>query len=155
MAGLKPIIDKQSRILILGSFPGRQSLIKKQYYANSQNHFWRIIASVLGIGDVPVSYLEKTKMLLTHRIALWDVVQSCCRQGSRDDTIRAVEINDFNSFLKKYPNINAIFCNGKKSYQLFKQYYDSSNIPCEYLPSSSPLNTQTFDFKKKRWMKIV
>ena len=38
-----PVIDDQSKIIILGSMPGEESLKKNQYYGNPKNQFWKII----------------------------------------------------------------------------------------------------------------
>jgi G:T/U-mismatch repair DNA glycosylase len=32
-----PVVDRQTRLLVLGSLPGEQSLAVQQYYANRQN----------------------------------------------------------------------------------------------------------------------
>ena len=41
-----PIIDNNTKILILGSIPGKQSLEKQEYYANPRNTFWKILFSL-------------------------------------------------------------------------------------------------------------
>ncbi|MCK5083508.1 MAG: DNA-deoxyinosine glycosylase, partial [Candidatus Omnitrophica bacterium] len=81
LQSFSPLINAKSKILILGSMPGVRSLEAGEYYAYSQNQFWRIIAELLKC-DLPVTYAQKKKMLLENRIALWDVVASCTRKGS-------------------------------------------------------------------------
>jgi len=79
--GFPPIADAHATTLILGSMPGEQSLRENQYYANTHNVFWRIMASLFGFAhDTP--YAARTRILLQHRIALWDVIQGCIRHGS-------------------------------------------------------------------------
>ena len=41
--GLPPIVNADSRVLVLGSMPGKQSLENSRYYDYPQNRFWKII----------------------------------------------------------------------------------------------------------------
>ena len=43
---LDPIIDSQSRVVILGTLPGGESLRLAQYYADPANGFWRMLDAV-------------------------------------------------------------------------------------------------------------
>lgn len=38
----EPVVNERTRLLILGSLPGEQSLLKGQYYGNKQKIFWSI-----------------------------------------------------------------------------------------------------------------
>ncbi len=38
-----PSVNKDSKILILGSMPGVKSLEEEQYYAHPQNRFWKLM----------------------------------------------------------------------------------------------------------------
>ena len=38
-----PLIDYSSKILVLGSLPGEESLKQVQYYAHPRNAFWKIM----------------------------------------------------------------------------------------------------------------
>ncbi len=132
---LKPIFDKNSQILILGSFPSIISRQEKFYYANKQNRFWKVLE---GIYDEKI--IDKEQFLLKHHIALWDVVYSCEINGSNDNSIKNVKVNNI-SFLLKKTNITKIFLNGRKAYNLYKKYWqDKITIPAIYLPSTSPAN---------------
>lgn len=55
---LPPIVDSSTKVLIVGSMPGRQSLEKQQYYGNPRNHFWPIIGEILKV-DIPMDYKEE------------------------------------------------------------------------------------------------
>ncbi|MCK5592394.1 MAG: DNA-deoxyinosine glycosylase, partial [Candidatus Pacebacteria bacterium] len=79
--GLPQIINKKAKVLILGSFPGEDSLKMRQYYANRRNYFWKIIFKVLREKD-PKEDKQRTKILEKNSIGLWDVVYSCFRKGS-------------------------------------------------------------------------
>lgn len=79
--GLAPITHKQSRILILGSMPGEQSLQQQQYYAHPRNAFWVIMQQLTGI-DAQAPYIDRLQGLKNSGIAVWDMIASCQRKGS-------------------------------------------------------------------------
>ena len=41
---LKPWVDENTRVLIVGTMPSEQSLAKQTYYANPKNKFWTYIS---------------------------------------------------------------------------------------------------------------
>jgi len=152
--GFPPIVDRSSRVLVLGSFPSAISREKKEYYANPHNHFWKVIAGAVG-EPAPASYAQKKRMLRRHRIALWDIVGSCYAENALDSMIREPVLNDIGALLARYPGIEAVFLGGKKAYSLFMGRYPGLEIPCAYLPSTSPANAQlSLDDKKAAWKKI-
>ena len=95
---IPPIYDDNSKILILGSFPSVKSREVSFYYGHPQNRFWRVLAAVLGCA-VPSSNEEKTALLHSHNIALWDVIKSCDIVGSSDSSIKNVVPNDIGAIL--------------------------------------------------------
>jgi hypoxanthine-DNA glycosylase len=152
--GLNPIIDNNARILIIGSMPSIESLRKSEYYANSRNQFWRVIFSIFDA--VPeTSYMAKTSFLKGKRIALWDVIRSCDREGSSDSKITQVSINDFNPILETYPKIMHLCFNGQKAFTIFQKGVKlnaSSQITLTALPSSSPANARmSIEAKIREW----
>jgi hypoxanthine-DNA glycosylase len=150
-----PIIDNNSKILILGSIPGAKSLEKQQYYAHPQNKFWKIIFELFN-EKFTEDYAEKIDVLKQHYIALWDVIDSCERKGSLDSEIKNEEANQIEELLEKYPNIQVLFCNGGKSYKnLQKVLGKNFRIPIELMPSTSPLHTVSFERKLEQWKKIL
>ncbi len=95
---IAPVYDAESRILILGSFPSVKSREQQFFYGHKQNRFWKVCAQVLGCA-VPESVEEKRNMLLSHHIAVWDVIASCEITGSSDASIRDVVPNDLSCIL--------------------------------------------------------
>ena len=149
-----PIINENCTVLILGSMPGAESLRKEEYYGYPQNSFWRIMFALLGHGETD-DYGEKKKMLLENKIALWDVIESCERQGSLDSAIKKIRPNDFEGLYKKYPNIKHVFFNGAKAHDAYQRYIgldkDKSFVR---LPSTSPAHAVGFEKKLSAWRKI-
>lgn len=140
---LEPIIDTRSRILILGSLPGDESLRLGRYYSNPRNEFWRILAMIYG-DDIPDEYEDRVTFLLARGLALWDVLQAARREGSLDSAIRDETPHDFGAFFSKYPGIVAIAFNGTKAEQLFRRHVIRKqgvalpeSLRTEVLPSTS------------------
>ncbi|MDL1912996.1 MAG: DNA-deoxyinosine glycosylase [Bergeyella sp.] len=153
-----PIIDEYSQILILGSIPGIVSLQKQQYYAHPQNHFWKMIFTLVEVENVQnIDYTKKIGILKKYHIALWDVIESYERKGSGDAHIENEENNDVCRLLIKYPSIKAIFCNGQKAYKNLQRHLGNSfmEIPIVLLPSTSPLHTIPFELKLEEWKKLL
>lgn len=152
----KPIIDSNSKVLILGSIPGVESLNKQQYYANKRNQFWKIIFSLYELCPYE-TYEERIEFLKSKNIALWDVIGSCFREGSLDSNIKNEVPNDFTSLFKKYPDIKCVFFNGNKAYETFKKeigFEKYGYITFHKLPSTSPAHAVSFESKLNKW-KII
>ena len=147
-----PIIDRNSEVLILGSFPGEESLRKKQYYGHPQNQFWRIIGEITCENLNGLEYPEKKKALLKHRIALWDVISSCERPGSLDSSIRNERMNNLGKIHRLAPNIRLIVFNGKKA---GKYTHEFKGYRTKVLPSTSPAYTLKYEKKLKEWKAAV
>ena len=135
----EPVFNGEARVLILGSFPSVRSREQKFYYGHPQNRFWKIISMVCG-EDTPITVEEKRELLLSNKIALWDVVQSCEITGSSDSSIKNVIANDLGVILGSC-DIAQIFTNGSTAYKLFVRY-QRNNIGRDAvrLPSTSPAN---------------
>jgi len=154
----EPIIDKNCKILILGTMPGVKSLEKQEYYAHERNAFWKIIYTLFH-QEIANDYAHKKSFLLQQHIALWDVLKSCDREGSSDSDIKKPIQNDFVRLFKQYPNIEAIYFNGEPAEKLFKRFVSKTlgeiNIPSYRLPSTSPANTMKFQDKLEKWGNIL
>ena len=155
ISSFPPIIDRDSKILILGSIPGIKSLEKQQYYAHPQNKFWKIIFELFN-EEFTENYAERIAVLKKNHVALWDVIDSCERRGSLDSEIKNEEANQIDKLLEEYPNIQAIFCNGGKSHKNLQKILGKNfKIPIYLLPSTSPLHTISFERKFEDWKKIL
>jgi hypoxanthine-DNA glycosylase len=142
-----PIARTDARRLILGTMPGKASLVAQQYYAHPRNNFWPFMASLLGVPKEN-SYDARCRALLQHRIAVWDVLQACTRSSSLDADIDETSIvpNDFYAFLTHHTKIDTIYFNGAKAESIYLRHvrprlpHVMANIQCLRLPSTSPAN---------------
>ncbi|MCJ7741147.1 MAG: DNA-deoxyinosine glycosylase [Methanoregula sp.] len=149
--GLPPVHGESPEVVILGSFPSRQSLLKKEYYGNPRNHFWRIIEALFSV-DRHLPYRVRTTRLIDHRIALWDVICTCSREGSADARIQNPVFNDLGGFLVAFPTLHLVALNGSSAGRYYQQLNLSSSVPAVVLPSTSPANTRfTLKEKVRRW----
>lgn len=150
------ISNQDTEILILGTLPGEMSLEIKQYYANPRNKFWGIIAYITK-AELPETYDEKIKLLLKHKIGLWDVIHQAKREGSLDNNIMDEVSNKLNEFISEHNNLKIIGFNGQKSEKIFRKYFQKQeNIKYIVLPSTSPANTRIKnDEKCERWKVIM
>ena len=130
-----PIIFKDTKTLILGSFPSIQSFEKNFYYAHPRNQFWQILSIITGypaiIKDQRIWLLKQTKL------GLWDMIHSCSRENSLDSTLYDEEVNDIPTLLEEHPTIEKIAFTGRKSQQLFELHYGYLDTERVYLPSPS------------------
>jgi len=149
-----PIANPQSKILILGTMPGKDSLKFNQYYGHSRNAFWKIMFALF---DEPFStdYNIKRALLLKNNIALWDVLKACKRESSLDSDIIEEEANDLLRFLKNHPSINQLIFNGKSSMNYFMKYAKEISLPYKVLPSTSPAYTISIEKKLNEWSVIT
>lgn len=134
-----PLYNKDSKILILGSFPSVKSREQMFFYGHPQNRFWKVISSVFECNE-PKTIEEKKQFLLENGIALWDVIASCDITGSSDSSIKNVKVNDISKIIKE-ADIRQIFVNGRTAEKYFKKYTKSQiNKDAICLPSTSPAN---------------
>lgn len=151
---IEPVYDRDSKILILGSFPSVKSREQQFFYGHKQNRFWRVMAQALHC-EVPEDIPHKRAMLLAHHVAVWDVIASCEITGSSDASIRDVQPNDLSRILS-HADIRAIYTNGSKAYQLYQKYiYPQNGREAHLLPSTSPANAgYSFERLAEAWMVV-
>ncbi len=136
---IPPVFDENSKILILGSFPSKKSRDSSFFYGHPQNRFWKVLSNLFS-EEIADSIEAKKRFLLSHKIALWDVIASCEITGSADNSIKNAMPNDISKILDS-ANIRAIFVNGKTSEKYYKKYMEikvGRSAVC--LPSTSPAN---------------
>lgn len=147
-------MDNGITTLILGSFPGQESLRQEKYYAHPQNQFWRLMSAILREPLPDMAYDARLAALLRHRIGLWDVIATCRRPGSLDSDIRDEAHNDF-AFLKhQCPQLRRVCFNGLKAARL-ANVFESQGYRCTKLPSSSPAFTLAFADKLACWKTLL
>ena len=151
---IPPLYDKDSKILILGSFPSVKSREEAFFYGHKQNRFWKLLAGILS-EKKPETVEEKKDFLHRNCIAVWDVIHSCDIIGSSDSSIRNVVPNDLSEILES-ADIRQIYCNGAKSYEYYRKYQEKeTGRKAKKLPSTSPANA-AFSIEKltNEWKEI-
>lgn len=139
---LPPLVTTESKILILGTMPSPRSRAEGFYYAHPQNRFWRVIATIYGEGN-PQTIEERTALLYTHGLALWDVLASCTIIGAADSTIRDPVPNDIPDLLCRFPNITRICTTGSTAAQLYHRLIEpQTGLAAITLPSPSAANAR-------------
>lgn len=155
LTGLPPVIDARTRILILGSFPGVASLKAGQYYAHPRNQFWLLLGVVLNEELAVLPYEQRLGRLLVHGIGLWDVIESCAREGSLDSAIRSASGNNFYLLHELAPELRRACFNGKTSGR-HQREFAAAGYETLILPSSSPAHAAlSFEQKLAVWRGIL
>ncbi len=152
---IPPLFDAESRILILGSFPSVKSREGQFFYHHPQNRYWKVMAAILSC-EIPVTIEEKKKMILSHHIAMWDVIASCEIDGSSDSSIRNVVPNDIGRLLAE-TKIAKIYTNGLTAHKYYHKYIEKQiEITDVTLPSTSPANAAwSLERLIQAWQPIV
>ena len=150
-----PVFDENSEILILGSFPSVKSRQESFFFFFPQNRFWKLMAQLLN-ESTPKDTKDKIVMLKKHKIALWDVIESCDIVGSSDSSISNVVPVDISQILSR-ANIIKVYANGGKAFELYNKYlYPKTKLDITKLPSTSPANAgYSFDKLLSEWKKIL
>lgn len=151
-----PVVDPNTRLLILGSLPGDQSLAHNEYYANRQNRFWHLMSEVTRCDLPALAYRRRLESLLAHGVGLWDVVAEAQRIGSLDSRIRNQAHNDLPALVASLPNLVAIAFNGGTAARLGQKIL--GELAAQYqivnLPSSSPAYTLAYAEKLAVWQQL-
>jgi len=151
-SGFPPVFDKDSEVLILGSFPSVKSRAVSFYYGNRQNRFWKTVYSFFGEEYFPeLTIPEKKSFLLRRHIALWDICEECDVAGSSDVSIKNYRIADLSAILSK-ADIKLIILNGAIAYKIFSEKYKDIGVEYVKLSSTSPANPK---FNPEEWRKTL
>ena len=149
-----PVVNADTRVLVLGSLPGEQSLARAQYYAHPRNHFWRLMGEVIGADLVALDYAGRLDALLKARIGLWDVVASASRSGSLDGNIRDHRPNALAELAATLPELGAVAFNGGTSARIGQKELAETGLTLVPLPSSSPAYTLAYERKREAWLRL-
>lgn len=154
--GLAPVIDRDIRLLVLGSLPGEASLAAQRYYAHPRNQFWSLMANVVGEDLPALDYDARLSTLLKHRVGLWDVVAEAHREGSLDSSIRGHVGNDVAGLAAGLPHLAAIAFNGGTAAKIGLKALGTLAGRHAFitLPSSSPAYTLPFAEKLVAWQEL-
>ena len=147
-----PIVDARSRVLVLGTLPGEESLRRREYYAHPRNLFWPIVCALFGESP-PADYAGRLAFILGHHIALWDVCASGERQASADATIRGELPNAIDELLATNHLIRTVAFNGSGARRLYDRHFARrAGLLYLALPSTSPAHARLgFPDKLSRW----
>ncbi len=154
---IKPVYDANSRILILGSIPSPASRTFGFYYGHKQNLFWPLLADLLDKAEPQPTIEARKAFVLSHHIALWDVLLEADIKGAADSSIRSAVVNDFSVILNA-AKIKAIFTTGKTAFNYYSRLAEhQTGIKAIYLPSTSPANraAQKKPEFLKSWQQIL
>ena len=147
-----PVVDADTRLLILGSLPGEASLTAAQYYAHPRNAFWPLMGRVLNEDLPTLSYEARLRRLLTRGVGLWDVIASAERSGSLDTAIRSPEAADLRGLVAGLPALRAVAFNGGLSARLGRRILSGvAAVELIDLPSSSPAHARSLSEKANSW----
>jgi TDG/mug DNA glycosylase family protein len=160
LVGLPAVVGDRPQILILGSFPGVESLRRAQYYANPRNAFWPIMGELVGAGP-ELPYAQRLDRLRSAGVALWDVLAACRRPGSGDDAIEpGSEVpSDLVALVARHATIRLVGCNGQRSYDTARRdarlRLIRADLPIVRLPSTSPRNAREPARRLMRWREVL
>ncbi|MET0334995.1 MAG: DNA-deoxyinosine glycosylase [Rhizobacter sp.] len=151
LPGHPPVIDRHTRLVVLGSFPSVASLAAGQYYAHPRNHFWPVLSAIWGIDLRALAYPQRLKEVLRRGLGIWDVYACCRREGSLDSAIEDAEFNDLASLKHRAPDLQAVAHNGGESARAMR-FTRSLGVEVLRLPSTSPANASwSFERKLEAW----
>jgi hypoxanthine-DNA glycosylase len=154
LVGLPPVIGPDTRLLVLGSFPGVASLRAQRYYGHPQNQFWKILSALWTVDLVGMDYEARLAVVRARGLGIWDVYGACEREGSLDSAIRNAELNDFAWLRQQCPRLQAIAHNGGESFRHAK-HTQALGLPVHQLPSTSPANASwSFERKLSAWRDV-
>jgi hypoxanthine-DNA glycosylase len=154
LQGLPPVIGRDTRLLVLGSFPGVASLQAQQYYGHPRNQFWPILSAIWGVDLLGMDYAQRIAEVRQRGLGIWDVYASCRREGSLDSAIEEAELNDLGSLRRHAPGLLAVAHNGGESARVMR-ITRTLGLPVHRLPSTSPANASwSFERKLAAWQAV-
>lgn len=151
LQGLAPVIAPHTRLVVLGSFPGVASLVAQRYYGHPRNQFWPLLSALWQVDLVAMDYPQRLQEILDRGLGLWDVYDTCRRQGSLDSAIETPVLNDLASLRRRAPDLRAVAHNGGESARAMK-HTRALGVAVVQLPSTSPAHARWhFERKLAAW----
>ena len=154
LRGLPPVWAADTRVLILGSFPGTASLQAREYYAHPRNHFWPILGAILDEPLATLRYAERLARVRAHRVGLWDTIVACERRGSLDAAIRNAERGEVARARRVARALVAVCFNGGTAARA-EPVWRAAGYRTLVLPSTSPAYTRPVAEKLAAWRAIA
>lgn len=154
LAGLAPVIARDTRVLVLGSVPGVASLAAKQYYAHPRNHFWPVLAAILQEPLTTLAYRERLRRIRAHRVGIWDTIVACERRGSLDADIRHALDGEIDRVTRVAKDLRAVCFNGATAARAESAWRDAGLVTLR-LPSTSPAYTRPLAEKIAAWKPLA
>jgi hypoxanthine-DNA glycosylase len=151
---LPPVIGADTRVLILGSFPGDASLAARQYYAHPRNHFWPLLSAIVGEPLAAMPYEARLLRMSAHGVGVWDTIVACTREGSLDSAIRATTLAETRRVRLRAPEVALVCFNGQTAARAAPAWR-AAGYATLALPSSSPAYTRPFAEKLAAWRPIA
>ena len=153
-SGLPPVLPREARVLVLGSFPGVASLAARQYYAHPRNHFWPVMGALLGEPLPELPYALRLARLRVRGVALWDTIVACERVGSSDQSIRNAERAEVARVRRASPRVEVVAFNGNTAARALPRWREAGYRTLA-LPSTSPAYTRPFAEKLAAWRALA
>ncbi len=151
LQGMKPVIGPETRLVVLGSFPGVASLRAQQYYGHPRNHFWPLLSALWGVDLVTPPYAARLDEVRARGLGIWDIYASCRREGSLDASIEEAELNDLSLLTRIAPRLQAVAHNGGESARAMR-LTRALGVAVLKLPSTSPANASwSFERRLVAW----
>lgn len=157
LTGLAPVVNANTVLLVLGSFPGATSLQTRQYCAHAQNQFWPLLQALWPQHPMPErsDYAGRCDWLLARRLGLWDVYGACERRGSLDADIRHAQLNDFAGLRRRCPLLVASGHNGGHGFK-HARLVVALELVVHALPSTSAVHAAwSFERKLGAWAPVM
>ena len=151
LQGLPPVIARDTRLVVLGSFPSVASLQAGEYYAHPRNHFWPILSALWNEDLRALPYAKRIAFVRARGLGIWDVYAACRRDGSLDTEIEDAQPNDLASLKRRAPRLQAMAHNGGESARSI-HLTRALGVEVHRLPSTSPANASwSFERKLAAW----
>jgi hypoxanthine-DNA glycosylase len=148
------VLDRNTRVLVLGSFPGEASLAAREYYAHPRNHFWPMLGAVLQEPLAEMPYRKRLARLRERGVGLWDIIVACEREGSLDASIRNAEHGEIARVAHAAPRLAVVCFNGQTAARR-EPAYRAAGYATLAMPSTSPAYTLPFAEKLAAWRRLA